>query len=501
MKKTKGFTAFILAVVMITAIIPSVSAEEIIMPEENISIPVTTRIFNGHTYSLYDMGLTWNAAKLYCESLGGYLATITSQEEQDFIETLTENAARNYYWLGGTDEETEGIWKWITGETFTYNKWSKGNPNNGQPEGENYTAILAANKWQSKNEWNDFSDNGSIDDIETDFGFICEWGDIETDGETTENQEDIDIVEDIINNSIILKIGSPKALVNGEVKQIDENNANVFPFVDENSRTLVPVRFIAENFGYNVEYEPLEKKITILNLLNYNNVIKMSVGTAVIEADNQNIIIDTAPIITPDGRTVIPLRAFVETGLKKEASYVADEKIIIISGINLGGDNSEMALNITDKIKESFYIINDGENGPVWPLDMSKVTRELKNWPHYTDGTYHAGADFAIPLGNDVYASYSGVVDTVRDLGKASYGKYIVIKSTINNEVRHIYYAHLSKQIVEVGDTVKAGQKIGESGNTGNSEGPHLHYEVRDENKHYGSLDNPTLNPYAYLPK
>jgi murein DD-endopeptidase MepM/ murein hydrolase activator NlpD len=131
---------------------------------------------------------------------------------------------------------------------------------------------------------------------------------------------------------------------------------------------------------------------------------------------------------------------------------------------------------------------------------MSKVTRELKNWPAYLDGTYHAGTDFAVPLGSNVYSTYNGVVDTVRDLGSASYGKYVVIKSIINGKVRYIYYAHLNKPTVEEKQTVMAGDIIGESGTTGNSEGPHLHYEVRNENKHYGSLDNPTLNPYDYLP-
>ena len=55
-------------------------------------------------------------------------------------------------------------------------------------------------------------------------------------------------------------------------------------------------------------------------------------------------------------------------------------------------------------------------------------------------------------------------------------------------------YAHLSSICVSVGQRVSAGDLIAYSGNTGNSSGPHLHYEVNDEN------GNP-LNPYSYLPE
>ena len=51
--------------------------------------------FEGHTYCLYDESLSWTEAKKYCESIGGYLAVITSEEEQEIIEELLENGKKN----------------------------------------------------------------------------------------------------------------------------------------------------------------------------------------------------------------------------------------------------------------------------------------------------------------------------------------------------------------------------------------------------------------------
>lgn len=78
--------------------------------------------------------------------------------------------------------------------------------------------------------------------------------------------------------------------------------------------------------------------------------------------------------------------------------------------------------------------------------------------------------------GDAVVASASGTVETARDLGNTSYGKYIVIN---HGDGWKTYYAHLSNFSVSQGQSIKQGQKIGEVGNTGGSFGAHLHYEQR----------------------
>ena len=79
-------------------------------------------------------------------------------------------------------------------------------------------------------------------------------------------------------------------------------------------------------------------------------------------------------------------------------------------------------------------------------------------------------------LGDPVVASASGTVDRVTNLGDTSYGKYVRIN---HGNGYTTYYAHLSGFNVSVGQTVGYGKVIGWVGSTGNSSGPHLHYEQR----------------------
>jgi murein DD-endopeptidase MepM/ murein hydrolase activator NlpD len=86
----------------------------------------------------------------------------------------------------------------------------------------------------------------------------------------------------------------------------------------------------------------------------------------------------------------------------------------------------------------------------------------------------HSGQDFVVPTGTSVKAVHGGTV--VESGWGGAYGNNVVIK---HGNKTYTQYAHLSKLGVRAGQTVKTGQEIGKSGSTGNSTGPHLHFEAR----------------------
>lgn len=99
----------------------------------------------------------------------------------------------------------------------------------------------------------------------------------------------------------------------------------------------------------------------------------------------------------------------------------------------------------------------------------------------YWAAGYHTGTDFEANSGTSLYATKDGVVVFAgyHNGWGASYGYHVVISSYHQDKfVRHMY-AHMSTMAVGLGERVKAGQYIGRSGNTGNTTGPHLHYEER----------------------
>ena len=104
---------------------------------------------------------------------------------------------------------------------------------------------------------------------------------------------------------------------------------------------------------------------------------------------------------------------------------------------------------------------------------------------HWVSG-HHTGVDFEVPVGTDVHAASDGEVVTAGSGGQ--YGSQIVIR---HDGGLYSQYAHLSKIGVSVGDTVNEGDTIALSGNSGNSTGPHLHFEVRT-GPSYGSDINPS---------
>jgi hypothetical protein len=119
---------------------------------------------NGHWYRVvFDRPLRWRAARDYCVSLGAHLVTLESTAESDFVFELNP-----YGWMGATDEEHEGTWKWVTDQPWKYTHWAPGEPNNCGGSGNSCTPehyLTFHGDYPAL--WND------IDDMEN--SFTCEW--------------------------------------------------------------------------------------------------------------------------------------------------------------------------------------------------------------------------------------------------------------------------------------------------------------------------------------
>jgi RNA polymerase sigma factor (sigma-70 family) len=135
-------------------------------------IPDDIHTFEGRYYKLFsDSSVTWHEARDFCEEAGGHLVTVTSMREQEFIAGMLADYNGTRIWLGGTDEEEEGVWRWVTGEPWEFEFWAPGEPNNDFGT-EHYLGIW----WNDHRNvdgpgnWNDFNSRLTA-------SFICEWPD------------------------------------------------------------------------------------------------------------------------------------------------------------------------------------------------------------------------------------------------------------------------------------------------------------------------------------
>jgi len=105
--------------------------------------------YGGHSYYRSTGSATWTTARTNCSNMGGHLVTITTSGEQSFLFALWPSG-----WIGLTDEVTEGTWRWVTGETYSYKNWNSGEPNNSG--NEDYVQFVSNGKW------NDLNNNNNL---------------------------------------------------------------------------------------------------------------------------------------------------------------------------------------------------------------------------------------------------------------------------------------------------------------------------------------------------
>jgi len=115
--------------------------------------------------------------------------------------------------------------------------------------------------------------------------------------------------------------------------------------------------------------------------------------------------------------------------------------------------------------------------------------------PIYGTGKMHYGVDFANSTGTPVVSAADGVVSYASPL--STYGNVIMVTHSIDGQTFTSLYAHLSSIKVSVGQVVSKGQIIGAIGTTGNSTGPHLHFEIHVGN--WEGMAKNSVNPLRYI--
>ena len=177
------------------------------------------------------------------------------------------------------------------------------------------------------------------------------------------------------------------------------------------------------------------------------------------EENNNNIINNSENILNTDGnQNIIEMQ-----NVTNENNNVKSDYENTISSIN------EMEMDISN-LKAAYKFIK-----PLQGTVSSGFGARQSKYQNVTG--YHTGIDIAADLGTPIVASMEGIVELVSSEG--DYGKHVKIRC---NNV-YTLYAHCSKIFVKEGQIVARGQKIANVGNTGNSTGPHLHFEIRVEDR------------------
>ncbi len=131
-------------------------------------------------YELFTGDVSWVEAEARCESLGGHLVTISSQEEMELIIGMAEAAGVSYLWLGGRtayDASGNVYGYWVTGEDFSYQNWSTGEPTGADRDGTEENCLMLWNieslgGWT----WNDQRPDPIADGFYAGkIAYICEW--------------------------------------------------------------------------------------------------------------------------------------------------------------------------------------------------------------------------------------------------------------------------------------------------------------------------------------
>ena len=231
-------------------------------------------------------------------------------------------------------------------------------------------------------------------------------------------------------------------------------------------------------------------------LINYDKELKQSIKQqkADIETEKTQLEADKKELDTSLAQTEQKKTSLKSLKNEKEdyvAQLTAEEKEVQEEIEELEEENRKIANEIKEaqiRYQKQLEELKNNSGSSSSQSGSGYFIRPVSSGPitataYYSSGKFHGAVDYGVSVGTPVKAAADGVVMTTKNLS-SSYGTYVVIQHANGLQT---YYAHgKSGSIsVEPGEIVKQGQQIMLSGNTGNSSGPHLHFEVRKSPYNY----------------
>ena len=270
-------------------------------------------------------------------------------------------------------------------------------------------------------------------------------------------------LEDIVDTSSAIK-----AIMNGGVKEkihvveLGDSLASIADKYNVSRKNLKKWNWFIEddNVVYVGQKIHLEKQVPLLNVITKKNVTITEDFDAKTDYTDTDKLYKGQEIVTKEGKSG---NRTVNADIIEKNGKQTDriDLNFVINKEPIATEAMRGTKKRPDKIGKGYYYN---------PMNGSHTSSFGSRW-----GRIHEGMDIAGPVGSSVFAADAGVVT---EAGGTSNGYGIAVRID-HGKGRTTYYAHNSKVLVKVGDIVYRGQQIAESGNTGSSTGPHLHFETR----------------------
>ena len=246
------------------------------------------------------------------------------------------------------------------------------------------------------------------------------------------------------------------------ISQIADADISLMEKIDNEKKEIEEAKTTLENNKKELDNSKVEKESKSVQLQTAKNEKSKYVSQLSQEEQDLQKEIDE---LTRDNQQILNDIKIAQEKYKKQLEELANKKPSTGGSTNSGSESTSSNGGSTSGTSNS--------GGFIRPVNGGTITCN----GYYSSGKFHGAIDYGVNIGTPVYAAADGVVLTTKSI-TTSYGTYVVIQHANGLQT---WYAHGTPGSICVsqGQIVSQGQMIMKSGNSGNSGGPHLHFEVR----------------------